>query len=44
MSRSALYFVIGALAVGASVIGYLYYEESQSGVAIEIGRDDVTIN
>lgn len=44
MSRSVLYLVIGALAVGAAVAGYLYYEERQSGIDIEIDQDGVTID
>lgn len=44
MSRSVLYLVIGALAVGAAVAGYLYYEESHGGIDIEIDKDGVTID
>lgn len=44
MNRSALYFIIGALIVGAGALGYLYYEESQSGVDIEISEDGVSID
>ena len=43
MSRNVLYLVIGALAVGLVVAGYLYYQESQSGIDIEIGKDGVKI-
>lgn len=43
MNRNALYLVIGLLAVGVVVIGYLLYEERQSGVSIEIGKRGVTI-
>lgn len=43
MNRNALYLVIGLLAVGVVVIGYLLYEERQRGVSIEIGKRGVTI-
>jgi hypothetical protein len=43
MSRNVLYLVIGLLAVGVLVVGYLYYEESQSGIDIEIGEQGVTL-
>jgi hypothetical protein len=43
MGRSALYVIVGALAVVAAVLGYLYYEERQSGVEISIGAGGVTI-
>ena len=43
MSRSVLYLVIGLLAAGVLVVGYLYYQESQSGINIEIGEQGVTI-
>ena len=41
MSRS--YLLIGLLAAGLIVFGYLYYQESQSGIDIEIGEHGVTI-
>lgn len=44
MSRSALYLMIGLLAAGIAVVGYLYYEESQSGVEIQIGDSGVKID
>lgn len=44
MSRSVLDLVIGALAVGAAVAGYLYYQESQGGIDIEIDKEGVTID
>ncbi len=43
MSRNVLYLVIGLLAVGVIVVGYLYYQESRSGIDIEIGEQGVTI-
>jgi hypothetical protein len=43
MSRSVLILVIGLLTVGIIVVGYLYYQESQSGIEIEIGEQGVTI-
>jgi hypothetical protein len=43
MSRNVLYLVIGLLAAGVVVVGYLYYQESRSGVDIEIGEQGVTI-
>lgn len=43
MSRNVLYLVIGLLAAGVVVAGYLYYQESQSGIDIEIGEHGVTI-
>ena len=43
MNRNILYLVIGVLAVGLGVAGYLYYQESESGINIEIGNDGVKI-
>lgn len=43
MSRSALYLMIGLLVAGIGVIGYLYYQESQSGIDIKIGEQGITI-
>jgi hypothetical protein len=45
MSRKALYLVIGLLAAGVLVVGYLYYQESRSrsGIEIEIGEHGVSI-
>jgi hypothetical protein len=44
MGRSALYVLVGALAVAAAVLGYLYYQEQQtSGVEINIGEGGVSI-
>ena len=43
MSRNILYLLIGLLAAGILVFGYLYYQESQSGIDIEIGDQGITI-
>lgn len=43
MSRNTLYLVIGMLAAGVAVVGYLYYQESQTGIDIQIGDHGVTI-
>ena len=43
MSRNVLYLLIGLLAVGVVVAGYLYYQESKSGIKLEIGEDGVKI-
>jgi hypothetical protein len=43
MSRNTLYLLIGLLAAGILVVGYLYYQESQSGIDIEIGEQGIKI-
>jgi uncharacterized membrane protein len=43
MKRNTLYLVIALLTVGVVVIGYLLYQERQSGISIEIGERGVTI-
>lgn len=43
MSRNVLYLVIGLLAAGVIVVGYLYYQESRSGIDIEINDQGVKI-
>ena len=43
MSRNVLYLLIGLLAVALAVGGYLYYQESKSGINIEIGESGVKI-
>lgn len=43
MSRNSLYLLVGLLAAGILVVGYLYYQESQSGIDIEIGDQGITI-
>jgi len=44
MSRSFLLMLIGALAVVAAVAGYLYYQERQSGIDIEINENGISID
>lgn len=44
MSRNMLYLVVGLLVAGVLVVGYLYYQESQSGIDIEIGEQGVKID
>ena len=44
MNRNALYLMIGVLLAGIVVVGYLYYQESQSGVEIQIGESGVKID
>lgn len=43
MSRNALFLVIALLAAVVLVVGYLYYQESRSGIEIEIGEYGVSI-
>ena len=43
MSRNGLYLVIGLLAAVVVVVGYLYYQESRSGIDIKIGEHGVSI-
>ena len=43
MSRNALYLLIGLLAVALVVAAYLYYQESRSGIDIQIGEDGIKI-
>ncbi len=44
MPRNALYLILGALVVGIAVLGYLYYEEQQSGVSIQIDESGIEID
>lgn len=44
MNRNVMYLLIGLLAAGLVVLGYLYYKESQSGVDIRIGDQGITID
>ncbi|KGM85920.1 hypothetical protein rosmuc_04256 [Roseovarius mucosus DSM 17069] len=44
MNRNTLYLLIGLLVVGLVVVGYLYYQESQSGVQIKIGDQGISID
>ncbi len=45
MNRNMLYFVIGALAVAAGVLGYRYYldHKKSDGIQIDIGKGGVSI-
>jgi hypothetical protein len=43
MSRTLLLILIGGLVVCLIGAGYLYYQERQSGIDIEINEDGVTI-
>ncbi len=45
MNRNGLYLIIGALALAALVIGYLFYQEKQktSGITIDLGKDSISI-
>jgi hypothetical protein len=44
MNRNTLYLLIGLLGVGILVIGYLYYQESRSGIEITIGDEIISID
>lgn len=44
MNRNAMLLVIGLLVAAVCVVGYLYYQESQSGVEIQIGSGGVKID
>jgi type IV secretory pathway TrbF-like protein len=44
MSRNSLLVVIGVLAVCVVAAGYLYYQESQSGIDIQIDERGLTID
>ena len=43
MNRHMLSLLIGLLIAGVAGVGYLYYQESRSGVEIEIGEDGLSI-
>jgi hypothetical protein len=43
MTRSTLYLLIALLGIGITVVGYLYYQESRSGVEIRIGDQGISI-
>lgn len=43
MNRNVIYLVIAVLAAAVIVFGYLYYQESQSGVTIEFGEQGISI-
>ena len=44
MSRNWLFIVIAALAALAAVASYLYYQERQSGIDIQIDEQGITID
>ena len=46
MNRNMLYFVIGALAVAAGVLGYRYYldHKKSDGIQIDIGKAAYRLN
>lgn len=44
MNRTFLLMLIGALAVTSAVLGYLYYQERQSGVDIKINESGISID
>jgi hypothetical protein len=43
MGQNLLLILVGALAVCLIGAGYLYYQERQSGIDIEINEDGITI-
>ncbi len=44
MSRQTLTIVIAIVAVGAAILGYMYYQDQQtSGVEIKIGEGGISI-
>ncbi len=43
MDRNILLILIGALAVVAVVAGYLYYQERQSGIEIQIDEQGISV-
>jgi hypothetical protein len=44
MSRNFLFVLVGVLAICAIVASYLYYEERQSGIDIQIDEQGITID
>lgn len=44
MNRNLLLILVGVLAVVAAGASYLYYNERQSGIDIEIGQNGVSID
>jgi hypothetical protein len=44
MNRNVLLILIGVLAVCAVGAGYLYYQERQSGINIQIDEHGVTVD
>lgn len=45
MNRNVLYLLIGALAVAAVVLSYLFYQERQktTGIEIDVGKSSISI-
>jgi hypothetical protein len=43
VNRNTLYLLIGLLVLGLIVLGYLYYQESRSGIDISIGEQGISI-
>lgn len=45
MNRNILFLVVGALAVAASVFGYMLYQERQktSGIEINVDKSGISI-
>ena len=44
MNRNVLYLLVGALIVAVGVVGYLYYQESQTtSVDINFGKSGLSI-
>ena len=43
MNRNTLYLVVALLALAVAVVGYMLYQERQSGVSIRIGDHGVSI-
>lgn len=43
MRRNLPYLLIGLLALAVVIVGYLYYQERQGGIDIEIGKEGVRI-
>jgi predicted negative regulator of RcsB-dependent stress response len=44
MKRELVWLVTGALAVGAAVLGYLYWQETQrTGIDISVGGSGIRI-
>jgi hypothetical protein len=45
MNRNVLYFVIGVLAVAASVLGYQFYQHQQrtTGIQNDVGKGGVSV-
>lgn len=44
MNQAFLPILIGVLVVGAAILGFMYYQERQSGVQIKIDEHGVTID